>query len=190
MADNLIFNVDVDVLLRAGISINQYFMLHLIKNKRAELYMNYRELFSNPVTKDDMLSLIKNGYLATRSDPNKFTFDNLLVTPKFIGLNEIKIEDALEELANTYPKVTPGKKRRLQSDQHKWGPKYLSIIKKDRTLHNRIITCIKAEAIHRKATGNEEFWPLLTTYVNNKRWLDYMEDIVNFTEENKFSRDI
>lgn len=181
MTDNLIFSVNMDVLMRAGISINQYFMLQLLKNKQADLYIEYRASFANPVNKDDMVSLIKKGYLATRGDPNKFTFDNLYVTEAFLELGSIKIDDALEELKSVYPKVTPEKKRRLQSDSHKWGPKYLSIIKKDRVLHDKIIKCIKAETKHRNATNSTEFWPLLLTYVNNKRWEDYMDEIDKLT---------
>lgn len=177
MTDNLIFSVNMDVLLRAGISVNQYFMLQLIKNKQAELFMEYRTQFANPVSKEDLQLLIKNGFLGMRDSSKKFTFENLYVTDDFLNLSEIKVDDALAELREVYPKFTPEKKRRLQADSHKWGPKYLSIIKRDRSLHDKIIKCIKAELKHRKSTNSEEFWALLTTYVNNKRWEVYMDGL-------------
>jgi len=189
MINNLTFSVNVDILLRAGISINQYFMLQLISNKLADLYLEYRTMFANPVNKEDLNSLIEKGYLKTRDDPNKFTFENLIVTDSFYNLNGTKVEDALYELEETYPKKTPLKGRRLHSNPAKWRKDYLTLIKKQPELHRTIINSIKAEAINRKKIGDEEYWTMLTTYINQERWKDY-ENEGECSEEDKFSKDI
>lgn len=174
--NNLIFTVDLDLLLQSGISINQYFFLKILDNQNVDLYRFYLEQFKSPITKEDLEYLIQKGVLITKDKTNRFTFENLKVTNTFKDIFEEIKSDAIKELEEIYPKKTPFKKRRLQSDKGKWGPKYLSIIKGKPELHEKILNCIKAEEKHRKQTGSEEFWAMLTTYINNARWEDYMED--------------
>lgn len=188
--DNFIFTVDFNLLLEAGLTINQYFFLQLKDKDDVNLYRFYLEQFPQPINKEDIVLLINKGLLVTKDKTNRYTFENLKITKTFKDLFEKKVDNAIEELKDTYPKKTP-LGRRLHSDAEKWKPKYLSIIKGKPELHKTIIDCIKAEAIHRKKIGNQEFWPLLTTYINNKRWEDYEDEVVEgFSEEDKFSKDI
>lgn len=187
---NFTFIVDYNILLQVGVTINQYFFLQLSDTNNVDLYRFYLEQFPQPINKDDVITLIEKGLLVTKDGSNRFTFENLRTTLLFRQLFEKKVPNAIEELENTYPKKTPLKKRRLQSDGDKWKPKYLAIVKGKPELHQKILTCIQAEAKHRKVTGSEEFWPLLTTYINNKRWEDYEDEIDGFSEEDKFSKDI
>lgn len=186
---NLSFTIEFNHLLEAGLTINQYFFLQLSDQSAREAYRLYLEQFPQPITRLDIEYLIEKGLLKTK-EGSKYTFENLTTTKLYRDLFEKKVPDAIKELEETYPKKTPIKKRRLQSDGHKWKPKYLSIIKGKPELHEKILMCIKAEAAHRRKVGNEEFWPLLMTYINNQRWEDYEDEIDGFSEEDKFSRDI
>lgn len=181
--DNFTFTVDYNILLQVGLTINQYFFLQLSNTQNVNLYRFYVEQFPQPVNKNDIIQLIEKGLLDTKDGSDRFTFENLKVTAVFKQLFEKKIENAIEELQSTYPTKTPAKKRRLQSDPDKWKPKYLSIVRGKPELHNKILNCIKAELKHRRATGSEEFWPLLTTYINNRRWEDYMDETDVVMEE-------
>lgn len=181
--NNFTFIVDYNILLQAGITINQYFFLQLSDSNSVDLYRYYVEQFPQPVNREDIVFLIEKGLLTTKDKTSRFTFENLTTTALFRQLFIKKVESAIEELENTYPKKTPAKKRRLQSDGDKWKPKYLSIVKGKPELHNTILNCIKAEIKHRRATGSEEFWPLLTTYINNRRWEDYLDELDNQKEE-------
>lgn len=191
MNDNLIFNINLDLLLRAGITVNQYFIMQLIHNKKKELFRQYMEIFhKSPVDVNDLKYLVSKEFLIMKDINGKYTFENLMVTKLFTNLAFINVDDAIEELENTYPKKTPITGRRLHADKDKWSKKYLSIIKKDRTLHDKIILCIKAELQHRQKTDGQEYWALLSTYINNKRWEQYLDDIDGYSEESKFSKDI
>lgn len=186
---NFSFTVDFDILLQTGLTINQYFFLQLSDKNNVDLYRFYIEQFPQPVNKADIIYLIEKGLLVTKDGSARFTFENLRTTLLYRDLFEKKVPNAIAELEEVYPKKTPSG-RRLHSDAAKWKPKYLSIVKGKPDLHEVIIKCIKAEAQHRKKNSNEEFWPLLTTYVNNRRWEDYEDEIEEFSEEDKFSKDI
>lgn len=190
MSENLIITVDVDLILKTGMSIQEFLFLQLIKSGKKELMREYHEQFGLILNKDSVDRLIRLGYLSMKSKEGKYVFDNFKVTGDFNNLTEIKVEDALKDLKNTYPKKTPSGSRHLQGDKEKWEPKYLSIIKKDRALHEKILKCIEAEKVHRKTNHNEEFWALMTTYINNKRWELFIDSIDNEVEENVFSKDI
>lgn len=184
--DKTLFSVDYDILLQIGLTINQYFFLWMIDNGDVSLYRLYLEQFPSPVNKLDLETLINKDLIDLKNKTREgilYTFENIKTTNHYKELFEKKINNAIEELQLTYPKKTPFKKRRLQSDPDKWRPKYLSIIKGKPELHQTILQCIQAESVHRKKTNSEEFWPLLTTYINNKRWEDYEDDIGEVREE-------
>lgn len=190
MVDNLIINVNIDLILKSGLSIQDYLFLQLVKSGKKELMQEYHSQFGMLLTKEEVNRLIDGGYLLMLNKEGKYVFDNFKVSDDFNKLTEIKVEDALQDIKDIYPKKTPSGARHLQGDINKWGPKYLSIIKKDRTLHEKILRCIEAEKVHRKKNNQEEFWALLLTYVNNKRWELYIDSIDSFEESNVFSKDI
>lgn len=192
MSENLIINVDLDLILKTGLSIQDFLFLQLIKSGKKELMNEYHSMFGMILNKEGVDRLIKKGFLIKKSDNLGYVFANFQTTDDFNSFTTIKAEDAIEDIKNTYPKKTPsGNRVGLQSDSAKWGPKYLSIIKKDRALHQKILRCIEAEKQHRKKSNSEEYWALLLTYVNNKRWEVYIDDIDNFnSDDNVFSKDI
>lgn len=174
--EKLVFTVDYDVLLQTGISINQFLFLQLIYNEKSQRYYEfYLEQFPEGRSVG-VQYLIDKGLLTTKDRTTNFSYGNFKTTELFKNLFYKDVENAVKELEEAYPKTTPGKKRRLQSDKHKWGPNYLKIVKNKPELHKTIINSIKLESKHRKATNTEEFWPLLTTYVNNFRWEVYAEE--------------
>lgn len=186
---NIIFEVNLNSLLEAGISINQFFFLQLSNNGDISMYKYYLEQFPQPINKADVETLIEKGLLYTKDGTDRFTFENLTTTSLYKKLFSINNDNVIEELMEAYPKKTP-LGRRLQSDGPKWKPKYLSIVKSKPGLHEIILKCIAAEEQQRKKAGQLEFWPLMTTYVNNRRWEDFEDEIGDFSEEDKFSKDI
>lgn len=188
----MIINVDLNILMKANISIQEYLFLQLIKNKQKDLLVEYYSVFGKLVEPININKLIGRGWLLA-NDPNDKSFENFKVSNDFIHLTEIRLDDAIEELKSIYPKQTPsGDRKGLQADSDKWGVRYLKLINRDRALHEKILMCIEAEKIHRKNTKQEEYWALLATYVNNRRWETYIDDIDNFNKEldNIFSKDI
>lgn len=176
--EGLIFTVNYDALLQTGVSVNQFLFLQLIHNQKSQRYYQfYLEQFPEGQN-IGVQYLIDKGLLELIDKSRGSLYTNFRTTKLFKNLFDKDVESAIEDLKETYPKQTPAKKRRLQSDQHKWGPKYQAMVKNKPELHQFILKCIKAEIKHRKSTNSEEFWPLLTTYINNKRWEDYAEEVL------------
>lgn len=193
--NNLIFTTDFDKLIQTGIKIEHYLFLKILDHKDKGKILNYyNEQFGALIRPKDVDFLFDKGLIEILKQDKpeglsinyfkNYSLSNMYLKPLYYDLFEKKISDnTIEELKNTYPKQTPAKKRRLQSDPDKWKSNYLKIIKGKPELHEIIIKCIKAEAKHRRATGSEEFWPLLTTYINNRRWEDYEDAIDDLKED-------
>lgn len=191
MVDNFILTINLDLILKASLSFQDYLFLQLIKNHKKELMQEYHAEFGMILTKDEVDHLIAIGYLQIIDKTKGYVFNNFIITEEFNTLTSVKEDEVIEDLKRVYPKKTPsGKRLGLQNDKDKWGPKYMSIIKGDRALHLRIIECIEREKTHRKLSGQEEFWPLLTTYINNERWEAFIDSVEAKEELNVFSRDI
>ena len=194
--NNLIFTTDFNKLIETGIRIEHYLFLQILDHKhKAKLLNFYNEQFNALIRPKDVDFLFDKGLLEIlKQDKNdnplstnyfkNYSLSNMFPTKLYYNLFEKKISDtAIEELKNTYPTKTPAKKRRLQTDPDKWKTTYLKIIKGKPELHETIIKCIQAEAKLRRSTGSEEFWPMLTTYLNNRRWEDFEDEIANMREE-------
>jgi hypothetical protein len=189
--NNLIFTVDYDKLLQVGIKINHLLFLKILERPDRTKLWNYHAEQSElgPIVRaTDLDYLYDKGFIdfkdkSVSTNPDSklyfknYNMSNLVLTETYESMFTKPLpNNFIEELKATYPTKTPAKKRRLQSDQRKWEPKYLSIVKGKPELHQLIIRCIQAEAKHRRATGSEEFWLMLSTYLNNNRWEDYAED--------------
>lgn len=194
--NNLIFTTDFDKIIQTGIKIEHYLFLKILDSKnRVKLLNFYNEQHGALIRPKDVDFLFDKGLIDILKrdkpdDPNSinyfknYSLSNMHITKLYYDLFEKQVkETSIEELKETYPKQTPAKKRRLQSDPDKWKSNYLKVIKGKPELHELIIKCIKAEAKHRRATNSEEYWPLLTTYINNRRWEDYEDAIDSFKEE-------
>lgn len=191
MVDNFILTINLDLILKADLSFQDYLFLQLIKNDKKELMREYHSLFGMILGKKEVDRLVDIGYLQILDKDKGYVFSNFTTTEEFNILTTVKEDEVVEDLKRVYPKKTPsGKRLGLQNDKEKWGPKYVSIIKNDRAMHNRIIECIEREKIHRKLSGQEEFWPALTTYINNQRWEAFIDSIEAKEADNIFSRDI
>jgi len=185
-------NIDVNKLIDNSISIQEYLFCSFISNKEIELMTEYMSLFNFIISKGQLDNLIRDGFIVQLT-PGDFTMNSLKVTDRFQAISEINEEKAIQELKDAYPKRTiSGKRVGLQADPFKWQTKYLAIIKKDKDLHEKVLECIELEKKHRAKNGQDDYWALLTTYVNNKRWEVYMEDVGNLSvgSEDKFSTDI
>lgn len=80
------------------------------------------------------------------------------------------------ELLLIYPKITPNG-RRLQNNKDKVEKKYNSHLKNNLDLHKKILNCVKAEIKDRLSHNSENYWKMLSTYVNQKGWELYEADL-------------
>lgn len=180
-----LITIDLEKLIDVELSLEQFVFLSLVDSKKPELYSAYTSrIKSNIITNPTQItSLIERGLLI-QTVPNNFLFNNFKVTDQFYELFENDQSKIIKELKEAYPKQTPsGKRKGLQADQAKWIPKYLNIVKNNNKLHKLILDCINFEVLDREANGQGEFMPMISTYINNRRWETYQEDVTAMLEK-------
>ena len=101
--------------------------------------------------------------------------------------NELNQNPTWMEFKETYP-MKDGT-RPLHNDQKRCREKYIKLIGKDNTLHDKIIEAVNAEIEARKqANFRREFrpaWKLMSTYINQEGWTMYENFEVEKVEESK-----
>jgi len=180
-----LITLDLEKLIEVNLSIEEFIFLSLIDSKKPELYQNYTSNFKTSILSNlnQITSLLERG-LITQELANNYLFNNFKTTDKFYQLFMNDKAQIIKDIKDTYPKQTPsGKRKGLQASQAKWIPKYLNIVKNNMKLHQLIIDCIKFEVADREANGQMEYMPLLSTYINEKRWETYEEDVVELLEK-------
>jgi hypothetical protein len=129
-----------------------------------------------PIFDKDIESLKENGFLNDNDELTQF------------GRNFISndYEALFEELLETYPKKEG--LRRLHNSKDKCKRKYISYLNKGLD-HTEVIKGIQKEKEvrhHAALTGQWlPGWKMLSTYINNKGWEEYLEEPHN--EENDYN---
>lgn len=180
-----LINLDLEKLIEVNLTIEEFIFLSLIDAKKSDLYQQYTSQFKTSILQNakQITSLLERE-LITQEIPNNYLFNNFKITEKFYQLFMNDKTQIIKDIKDTYPKQTPsGKRKGLQASQAKWIPKYLNIVKNNMKLHQLIIDCIKFEVADREANGQMEYMPLLSTYINERRWETYEEDVVKLLEK-------
>ncbi len=190
--NQFIITIDLEKIISSSLTIEQFIFLTLLDTKNVSLVRKYLSSLKTPILSNvNQLKELIERKLVHQIDHDNYLFQNFKVTEEFHQLfNNNKIE-TLQELKAVYPKQTPsGKRKGLQADQAKWGPKYLNIVKNNPKLHELIINCIKYEVADREASGQMEFMPMLSTYINNRRWEVFEEDVLNLLNKGEEINDL
>lgn len=178
-------------ILNSGLSIQAYFVLYCIAYGMQSLIEDYVEQ-NGKIDKSDFKILKEKGYLEIKGD--EITFKNLKITDKTNELFEIsKVLDHkrfFQELKDTYPKrVKIGKRSRsLHQDMENCEKKYRQLIDSEE-FHKKILLCVKAYVKELEDSGRLEFIQMLPTWINQKNYQVYIDDIDSIDEmleDNKY----
>jgi len=186
-------------LLDNDLSVEQYFLLHLF-----ETDVDYLQKYFNKIkNKTDRISIFQDlllkGFITLKDIDDGYSLENIIVVKSINtianehGLNKEleNIIDALpsdfenkwKELLSLYPKLVNG--RPLHNLKEKNKLKYLRYLKTG-TLHSDVIKGLTAEISAREnARLRKQFfpeWQLLSTYINNKSWEQFLDIYPEITE--------
>ena len=186
-----LINLDLEKLIEVNLSIEQFIFLTLLDEKKSDIYLAYTSKFQHIITsKNQLEDLIKRGLLLMNI-PDVYLFSNFKVTEKFHQLFFTDKAKIIQDLKDVYPKQTPsGIRKGLHADQAKWIPKYLSIVKNNLQLHELILNCIRYELEINQSNGQLEYLPMLSTYINKRRWETYEEDVKKHISKGELITDI
>lgn len=178
------FEVSINTLIKVKLSFEEYFVLYCIAKNDKDLLLSYNE-HCNLIGIEVYNSLSEDGYINILQDDTgdvKFTKLSLTKEGKYLfeASNTIgPLADSVlfDEFRNNYPSsVREGRKiRRLHGN-----------IKKCRYLYNELLTevshevlCKCARLYHRelKDGGQEMFMQSLETWLRQKNYLQYVDDV-------------
>lgn len=171
----MVIPINLESVVEAGISLDEYLICYCVANKRVDLLKTYIANSKSNLGIENVNKLVNMGYLfKTRDIP---IFDDLYTTENTQKLLNINGGDNIfNELLEVYPKKTPSG-RRLHVALEKSKQKYLKIVKGNMDLHKFIIQCVKYDIKDRINSGQADYIPMISTYINNEMWNDVMEDV-------------
>lgn len=175
--------IDVKKLIKAGLSIEEHFILDCIHKDNQELIEEYVEncgTIGRPVI-DKLISL---EYIQSVKD--EVTFSKLRLTKKsidYLGSDKLDHSRFFKELREVYPKrVKVGRGyRSLHQNLDVTEKKYKAIITSE-SLHKLILKCVKLYLIELESTNRMDFIQMLSTWINEKNYQIYMDEAINFKE--------
>lgn len=180
-------NVDVEKMLKLKLSLEGLFILHCLHNEGKEYLLRYVKDVHKLQTQV-FLDLIKEGWITSSATNNVFTFDNIELTDKYKieylsspVVKGITFEKAFEQLREHYPTVAGNSGRRLQGDVARCKRLYQNAIVKngavDEEIHSEILQCINFEKNMRNKNRSSEYFKMLATWLQQKEWELYIEDV-------------
>lgn len=190
--------VNLNKLIGLKIPLEGFMIMHLLHSEEREILSSY-VVNVRKIPTEVFQDLVNKGYLINSSeDPASFTIDSIELTDKFKSeilkvpsVKGVTFDQAFEQVREHFPsKVTDpaGGVRRLQSDIDRCKKLYKAVIissgEVDEELHKLILLCIDLEKSERVRSRSVQYWKLLPTYLSQKGWEVYMEDVKELMKKN------
>lgn len=173
----MILVIDLEYISKNKLTLEDYLVCYCVFYKDVASLKLYVSNTLSLVGKDNVNKLVDLGYLVKVKETP--TFDDLYATEKCQELLGLTASDSIfNELLKVYPKKLPNG-RRLHIPEIANKERYLKAIKKNLNLHNLILKCVELEVSERTANGSINYMPMLSTYINQQRWTEYMDEVIN-----------
>lgn len=192
-------SVDLNKLYTNKIKIEDYFVLFCLVHNDEEMLMRYITTTGRIETLT-FQRLRDSGFIILRDEIN-ILFNEIEVTEQTKNLFNVsdnkEFEIAFKELLSTYPKsvkrVTGGT-RPLHNDLQRCKKLYkLTLVDRvssslNTTLHRKIILCVQKYYRDHLKDNKQEFMQLLATFLSQRTWEQYLEDVSDIQELPKDTR--
>ena len=192
-------SVDLNKLYTNKIKIEDYFVLFCLVHNDEEMLMRYIATTGRIETLT-FQRLRDSGFIILRDEIN-ILFNEIEVTEQTKNLFNVsdnkEFEIAFKELLSTYPKsvkrVTGGT-RPLHNDLQRCKKLYkLTLVDRvssslNKTLHQKIILCVQKYYRDHLKDNKQEFMQLLATFLSQRTWEQYLEDVSDIQELPKDTR--
>ncbi len=192
-------SVDLNKLYANKLKIEDYFVLFCLVHNDEEMLMNYITTCGRIET-IIFQRLRDSGFIILRDEIN-ILFNEIEVTEQTKNLFNVsdnkEFETAFKELLSTYPKsvkrVTGGT-RPLHNDLQRCKKLYkLTLVDRvssslNKTLHQKILLCVQKYYRDHLKDNKQEFMQLLATFLSQRTWEQYLEDVSNIQQLPKETR--
>jgi len=193
-------SVDLNKLYINKLKIEDYFVLFCLVYDNEEMLMKYITTCGRIETV--IFQRLRNSGFIILKDELNILFNEIKVTDQAKNLfnaqnNTIDFEPLFKELLSTYPKsvkrVTGGT-RPLHNDLQRCKKLYkstiLSIGLVNKELHQKILLCVQKYYRDHLKDNKQEFMQLLATFLSQRTWEQYLEEVVENKPIIKQSDDI
>lgn len=160
----MVLQIQLDKLKKLKISPSDFMLLEALRKGETEA-VDY--ILENKYS--NTLALAMLGYIHQNADGSPG------LSPVYLKQFHIDSHEAWLDFQKAYPKKTPNR-RRLQTHLEYCQRKYKEIVNNDLEYHKNILKCINLELLERRDSGSLEFFPMMKTYINEKRWESYWDD--------------
>jgi len=192
-------SVDLNKLYTNRIKIEDYFVLFCLVHNDEEMLMKYITTCGRIETV--IFQRLRNSGFIVLKDEINILFNEIEVTEQAKNLFNVsdnkEFETAFKELLSTYPKsvkrVTGGT-RPLHNDLQRCKKLYkLTLVDRvssslNKTLHQKILLCVQKYYRDHLKDNKQEFMQLLATFLSQRTWEQYLEDVSNIQELPKETR--
>lgn len=181
--DNIVINVSI--LLKTGLSLEQYFILECIHRQSRDNLQSYVSKFGI-LDKSVFNNLVQLGYL-NKYDGDVY-FEKLKLTNLFykdFGYEKLDHERYFKELREVYPKKYI--KRSLHQDLPRCRKEYKNIVDSEET-HKTILKCVKLYLLELESDGRMQWIQLLSTWLHQRNFEQYYEEAIKLDEVVKIER--
>ncbi len=189
-------SVDLNKLYANKLKIEDYFILFCLVHNDEDMLM--KQIDTCGCIETSIFHRLRDSGFIILTDENNILFNEIKVTEQAKNLfniqDDTKFEDLFKELLHTYPKSVKrltGGRRPLHNDLSRCKKLYKIIIvdrvssSLNTTLHQNILLCIQKYHNDHRRDNKEEFMQLLVTFLFQRTWEQYLEDIDNFKEVTK-----
>jgi len=192
-------SVDLNKLYINKLKIEDYFVLFCLVHNDEEMLMRYITTTGRIETLT-FQRLRDSGFIILRNEIN-ILFNEIEVTEQTKNLFNVsdnkEFETAFKELLSTYPKsvkrVTGGT-RPLHNDLQRCKKLYkLTLVDRassslNKTLHQKILLCVQKYYRDHLKDNKQEFMQLLATFLSQRTWEQYLEDVSDIQQLPKETR--
>lgn len=192
-------NINLQKLLENKLKIEDYFVLFCLVHNDEEMLMRYITTTGRIETLT-FQRLRDSGFIILKDEIN-ILFNEIEVTEQTKNLFNVsdnkEFETAFKELLSTYPKsvkrVTGGT-RPLHNDLQRCKKLYkLTLVDRvssslNKTLHQKILLCVQKYYRDHLKDNKQEFMQLLATFLSQRTWEQYLEDVSDIQQLPKETR--
>ena len=192
-------SVDLNKLYTNKIKIEDYFVLFCLVHNDEEMLMKYITTCGRIET-IIFQRLRDSGFIILRDEIN-ILFNEIEVTEQAKNLFNVQdnthFDTLFKELLSTYPKSVKritGGTRPLHNDLQRCKKLYkLTLVDRvssslNKTLHQKIILCVQKYYRDHLKDNKQEFMQLLATFLSQRTWEQYLEDVSDIQELPKDTR--
>jgi flagellin-specific chaperone FliS len=176
----MMLEVSLDTLNRSKITAHQFLIAKLIMDKQFDELEKYLNNTNCKDVASDLENLHKLGYISVYEYNDFKDLKNIRIMSSF--LKEISGDNFFDELYNSFPvKVVRdgGITDYLRTDRYNSRKLYDMLVSKNRSKHEHILKCLKAEIDHRERTGSIRYIKRLYNWILSREWRSFEERVAD-----------